>query len=212
MYKNRAEAGKALAKSLQHYAKAKNTYVMGIAPGGLIVASEVAKALSLPFNIALPERLLAPDSPDLVVGALSEQRDMWLDEEVILQLNLAPDYVYTQIDMAKKRIQDATEYFRVPIPHPDLTGKQILLINDGVTTGALMLIQLYSYIKHWSAHPIPIAPVSSAFGWNRIVSFQKTTHHKSFCPHIEPAVGKIAHFYTENPPIQKSDLLQILQS
>ncbi len=212
MYQNRVEAGRKLAISLSQYQGRPQTIVLGIGKGGAVVAQAFARALSLPFNIVLAEPIHMPDQNNLIVGAIAEHSDMWLDEELLLTLQLTPDSVYDQIEAARRRIERLAEFIRPTIGFPDLTEKQVLLVTEGETTGAVLLTQTYSLLKRWQTKVMPIAPVASSFGWQRVQSIIPVSGNRAFCLLAEPILADLKTYYIDFAEPSDAQVLTLLQT
>lgn len=132
-FRDRTEAGIALAKELIGYAGREDVRLFALPRGGVVVAVEVAKALSLPLDLIVTRKIGAPDNDEYAVGALAETGQViWNTEELMRygQARLDPIVKQEQAE-AERRIQK----YRNGRPLIDLTGKTAIIIDDGIATG-----------------------------------------------------------------------------
>lgn len=159
-FKERRVAGRRLAEKLKRY-KGSNALVMAIPAGGVPVADEIAKALKLPAELLIVRKVQLPDNPEAGFGAVGPDYEMILNESLVAQLHLAEYEIIEQkkktIDNIKKRDQK----FRKGRPYPDLKGKTVILVDDGMASGYTMLAAV-SFSRRLESSKIIIAvPTSS---------------------------------------------------
>ncbi len=138
-FKNRQNAGEMLAKKLLEYKNNKNCIVVGLPRGGVVTAFEVAKALHLPLDVLCPRKIRAPHNPELAIGAVNKNGIGYLNQELIESLNLSPEYLTSEVDLRKKEVEDRLKMFRKNKPTQDFFEKTVILVDDGLATGATML-------------------------------------------------------------------------
>ncbi len=151
MFKDRTEAGKKLANELKKYCAANDCIVVGLARGGVVVAYEVAKALKLPLSVVVPRKLGAPGNPELAIGAIDETGAGYFNEELIRELGVSKEYLADEIarQMAKAKARKALFVKE----EPDLKNMTVILVDDGLATGATMFASILSAQKQ---HPAKI--------------------------------------------------------
>ena len=160
-FKDRNDAGKRLAQALDEYSGNKNTIVIALPRGGVVLGSEVAKALHLPLDIISPRKIGAPFNPELAIGAISETGEGIFSDQLIEEFQISPEYIKRAVEKEKKEAQRRLSYYRGELPPRDLKGKTVLLIDDGVATGSTM----FAAIKTSKAEQagkivvgVPVAP------------------------------------------------------
>lgn len=161
IFKDRQAAGKQLAIQLENYSNIKNGIVIGLPRGGVIPAAEVATHLHLPLDIVVTRKIGAPGHTEFAIGAITQDGQPVLDNDVITQYGVDKNYIDTtianELAEAKRRIQT----YRKGKSPLKLHNKIVLLIDDGIATGYTMLAAI-KYIR--SQHPekiivaIPVAP------------------------------------------------------
>jgi len=137
-FEDRIEAGKELAKSLHIYANKKNTLILALPRGGVPVAYEVAKALSLPLDVLIVRKLGAPGQEELAMGAISLNEVCYLNNELIDSLQVAPEELQRVIAKEKLELERRNQTYRSGRAAPDVTGKTVIIVDDGLATGATM--------------------------------------------------------------------------
>jgi len=137
-FEDRIEAGQELAKSLHIYTNRKNTMILALPRGGVPVAYEVAKALSLPLDVLIVRKLGAPGQEELAMGAISLNDVCYLNNELIDSLQVAPDELQRVIAKEKVELERRNQTYRLGKAAPDVTGKTVIIIDDGLATGATM--------------------------------------------------------------------------
>lgn len=134
-YKDRRDAGMVLAQALQHYAKDNTAIVLALPRGGVPVAYEVAKALRLPLDIFIARKLGFPGHEEFAMGAIASGNTLFLNRALIEQARIPEDIINSVIEKEKQELARREKTYRNNRPFPDLTGKTVLLIDDGIATG-----------------------------------------------------------------------------
>ncbi len=141
MFTNRKEAGRLLSeKLLETHIDLKETVVLGIARGGVIVASIVAWLLHLPLDVVVVRKIGTFDNPELAIGAVGPEKTVYWDKELCQRLGLSSRQKET---LAKEKGQEQEErekLFRNTKKRVDILGKTAILIDDGVATGATVIV------------------------------------------------------------------------
>lgn len=133
MFKDRSDAGKKLALKLLKY-KGKNTVILSIPRGGVIVGYEIAKELNAKLSLIFSRKISAPLQPELAIGAVAEDGTLWLNEKIIKTLNISEEYIKMAMKEEMKKIEKMKKkYYRKDL---NLSGKIVIITDDGVATGA----------------------------------------------------------------------------
>jgi len=133
--------------------------VLGIPRGGVVVAYEVAKALGAPLDIFITRKIGAPDNPEFALGAVASDGTVVLDRLIVDQLDIPADYVLDEIKRQREEIERRMQMFRGERPPPELKGKVVVLVDDGVATGATVLASLRALRQREPAELILAIPV-----------------------------------------------------
>jgi len=164
LFRDRTEAGRLLANKLTAYANQPDTLTLGLPRGGVLVAYEVAKALGAPLDIILVRKLGVPGEQELAMGAISSGGVRVLNEDVVRMLR-APDSVIESVTARERRELERRErLYRGDRPTPVIEGKTVILVDDGIATGATMRAAIALVRKQRPAAvvvAIPVAPLST---------------------------------------------------
>ena len=168
MFENRQESGSCLAKALQKYKNYPNAVVIGLPRGGVVTAYEIAKELNLPLDITCPRKIGAPYEPELAIGAVTETGICIFNDLLIKQLDVSQEYLSRKIVEKQGEAQHRLSIYRKSLPPRDIKGKLVIIVDDGLATGATMEAGL-SFLKEEHAAKIIVAiPVSSLGTLNSI--------------------------------------------
>ncbi len=161
VYKNRREAGVRLAEELLHYRDKEDVIVLGLPRGGVAVAAEVAKALRSPLDILIVRKIGHPSNSELAVGAVSETGTIVLNEDIISLYGVSRGYIDRESARQKEEISRRKGLYRGGRGVPELAGKTVILVDDGVATGATVKAAVAT-LKHEKLARLVVAlPVAS---------------------------------------------------
>jgi putative phosphoribosyl transferase len=136
LFQDREDAGMQLAAHLQSYKNHPSTVVLGLARGGVVVAHTVAKLLSLPLDVLIVRKIGAPYNPELAIGAVDETGHTILNEPLIETLGVTPTQIEAEVLAQKEIAKRRASLYRSSRKRVALTGKEAILIDDGIATGA----------------------------------------------------------------------------
>jgi len=161
IYRDRTDAGKRLATLLTAYAKRPDVLVLALPRGGVPVAFEVARALRAPLDIFLVRKLGAPGQKELAMGAIATGGVRVLNEDVVEYLHI-PDNVIDEIAADELQELERREHaYRGNRPVPDVRGKTVILVDDGLATGSTMRAAAAALRQQKPARIIIAVPVSA---------------------------------------------------
>lgn len=136
VFKNRQEAGEKLAEALAQYKNAKDVIILALPRGGVVVGAEVAQALGLPLDIVVPRKIGAPGNEEYAIGAITETGEKVFNEDELR--NIDKEWLAREINKEKAEAIRRLNLYRGDKPYPDLAGKIMILVDDGVATGYTM--------------------------------------------------------------------------
>ncbi len=161
IYRDRTDAGKRLATLLTAYANRPDVLVLALPRGGVPVAFEVAKALRAPLDFFLVRKLGAPGQKELAMGAIATGGVRVLNEDVVEYLQI-PDNVIDEIAADELQELERREHaYRGNRPAPDVRGKTVILVDDGLATGSTMRAAAAALRQQKPARIIIAVPVSA---------------------------------------------------
>lgn len=161
LFQDRRDAGQKLVPNLEKYKGRQDLLVMGLARGGVITAYEVAKGLELPLNVIVVRKIGAPDNEELAIGAITESGEGIFNEHLIGLLGVSPDYIKREIERQKKIAKERLALYRGKCPSPDIKGKTVILVDDGIATGASMRVAIKAVKTAGAAKIILAVPVAA---------------------------------------------------
>lgn len=137
-FQDRVEAGQVLASELGAYVGRPNVLVLALPRGGVPVAFEVAQALHAPLDVFLVRKLGVPGHEELAMGAIASGGVRVLNRSVVDSLSI-PDHVIAAVAVQEQRELERREHaYRGNRPDPEVRGRTVLLVDDGLATGATM--------------------------------------------------------------------------
>ena len=162
LFLDRSDAGRQLASRLQAHAHQPDTIVFALPRGGVAVACEVARALALPFDVLNVRKLGVPGHEELAMGAIASGGAIYLDRALIAHLGIPEALVSQTLHYAQQEIVRREKLYRGGRPMPDLRGKTVLLVDDGIATGATVRAAVQSLRQLGADCIIVAAPIAAA--------------------------------------------------
>lgn len=172
MFENRKEAGQQLAQELSEYAGRDDVVVLGLPRGGVPVAFEVAKALKAPLDVFVVRKLGLPRNPELAMGAIASGDVRVMNENVVRKSGVSDRAIERVIEQEREKLKEREEIYRGARPRVDLEGKTVLLIDDGLATGATMRAAIRALREHNPQKvvvAVPTAPPETCAEFEEIV-------------------------------------------
>ena len=203
IFKDRNEAGKLLAEKLKGYKKEK-PIILAIPRGGVVIGSEIAKELNAELNVIILKKIGAPYNPELAIGSICQDGSVFLNEEYIKELNVKEEYIKEE---KKKLMEEINErkrrYWQGELK---LKGKIVILVDDGIATGATALIAI-RFIKKQGAKKVILAvPISSI---NAIDVLGKEA--EVVCLYKPELLMAIGQFYQNFEQVEDEEVMNILK-
>lgn len=168
MFYDRHEAGLSLAAALEKFKGKKNTFILGLARGGVVVAYEMAKELKLPLNVVIPKKIGAPSNPELAIGAIMENGEGVFNEPIIRMLRIPSSYIEAQIVEKQAQAQARGVLYRRYAQWPGIKGQTVILVDDGIATGATMLAAIKAMRREGAKEVIVAVPVAATDSLHQI--------------------------------------------
>src|SRR5690348_10075422 len=130
-FRDRPQAGRLLSRKLRAYADRTDVLVLGLPRGGVPVAFEVAKSLHAPLDVFLVRKLGVPGQEELAMGAIAAGGVRVINEEVVQALNISPRVIDSIAAQEARELARRDRLYRANRPAPDVTGRTVLLVDDG---------------------------------------------------------------------------------
>jgi putative phosphoribosyl transferase len=206
MYSNRDSAGRTLAALLKEH-ELHNPLVLGIPRGGVIVAAAVAKALDAELDVILARKLRASGNPELAIGAVSEEGAMILNERVIEAHKIQDAYVEAERALQMELIAVRQARYRAVRPAADMTGRTVIVVDDGIATGSTMIAALQAVRRRGPREIIATAPVACPDAFRQIAAIADHFH----CPLTPQDFAAVGDYYRDFRTINDDDVVDFLE-
>ena len=164
MFRNREEAGRMLADELSHYRNDPTALILALPRGGVAVGYQLSLALHVPLDVFMTRKIGAPGNPEYAIGAVSETGSRYLNQEAVSAFGLSLDELDRLIHVQEKEIARRKDLYRQGRPLPQLTGRTVLLVDDGIATGSTFLasaLAIRSLQPRRLIGVIPVGPSST---------------------------------------------------
>ncbi|AUB35850.1 putative phosphoribosyltransferase [Nostoc flagelliforme CCNUN1] len=182
-FKDRRFAGQVLAEELAAYTNRPDVVVLGLPRGGVPVAFEVAKALNAPLDILVVRKLGVPNQEELAMGAIASGGVRILNEYIISLVKISDEVIARVAVQEERELERRERLYRPNSAFPDLQGRTVILVDDGLATGATMWAAVVAVRKQQPAQIVIAVPVAAP----------------ETCHELEAKVNKIVCISTPSP-------------
>lgn len=159
-FQDRRDAGRRLARALMGYKGAKDTVVLALPRGGVVIGYEVSLLLRLPLDVLVVRKLGTPLNPELAMGALAETGYRHLNADVINTYGITVAQLDEEVGRQQQEIRRRIETYRRGRPLPPLTGQTVIVVDDGIATGATFYVSLAALRAAKVARVVAAVPVA----------------------------------------------------
>jgi predicted phosphoribosyltransferase len=160
-FHDRADAGRALAAHLGAYRGHADVVVLGLPRGGVPVAAEVARALGAPLDVFMVRKVGVPGQEELAMGAIASGGIQVRNPAVVRALSITDEVFAAAAAREQRELERREHTFRGDRPMPQLRGKTVILVDDGLATGASMRAALAAVHAHGPARIVVAVPVGA---------------------------------------------------
>lgn len=208
-FADREEAGLLLGRELTAYS-GRNTVVLGIPRGGVVVAWGAARVLGSDLDVVLSRKLGAPGNPELAIGAISEDGKLFLGKEIKDRMGAYEDLLgYVEREREKQYAEIAKRIvryrdIRTKVP---LKGKVVIVTDDGIATGATMQASLWSARREDPEKLIAAVPVASIDAMEKVAD----DADEAIVLRVPPYFQAVGQFYTSFGQTSDEEVISILQ-
>jgi putative phosphoribosyl transferase len=161
-FRDRTHAGKVLARALSRYAGRDDVIVLALPRGGVPVAAELARALGAQLDVFVVRKLGLPEHEELAMGAVAPGGVLVLDDRLVRGLGLPDEVLQETVEKELRELERREAAYRAGRPPLDLEGKTVILVDDGLATGATMRAAALALRKYKPARVVVAVPVASA--------------------------------------------------
>ena len=205
-FRDRKEAGRLLGEALRSL-KGSETIVLGIPRGGIIVAKEVSSILEAKLDVILSRKIGAPHNPELAIGAINETGKLFLDESIVSHVGASKRYIEEEASHQSAEIKRRAEIFRKALPKSPLARKTVIVVDDGLATGATMQASLWAVHQEKPKRLIAAVPVASREAVDRIADHCDEV----ISLQLPDLFGAVGQFYSNFGQTTDEEVLAILK-
>ena len=207
VFKDRTEAGRQLAITLSKYPYPHPTLVLGIPRGGVVVAYEVAEALSAPLDVIISRKIPAPYQPELGIGDVVDGDHITvLNEELVRMVGAMPEYLEREIAHQTEEIDRRLRIYRGDRPLPEISGKTVIVIDDGIATGYTFRTALEGLRRKHPSTLIGAAPVAARDSYEMLKPFAD----ELVCLSIPVSFMAVGNWYRDFEQVSDEEVVAIL--
>ena len=207
IFENREDAGRQLVKRLEHFANRTDVLVLGIPRGGVSVAFEVASALHASLDVFLSRKLGVPGQGELAFGAISAGDGRYLDESIIRATGISPQQIERVTAEVRQELDRRAVLYRGNRPPLLVAGKTVILVDDGIATGASVYAAIQALQQMKPALlvlAVPVAPQSTCAWLRPFVD-------ELVCLSMPDPFYAIGGFYRDFAQVEDQEVIDLLQ-
>jgi predicted phosphoribosyltransferase len=206
VFQNRAEAGRRLGQALHRYAGRTDTLVLALPRGGVPVGFEVARAIGAPLDLMLVRKLGVPGQEELAMGAIASGGVQVLNTELVASLGLDAEVIAASAAREQRELARRELAYRGERPPPAIAGRCVILVDDGLATGATMRAAVAALRRQHPARivvAVPVAPPDT-------VARLRAEADEVICLEAPAAFFAIGPWYREFPQLTDNEVRELL--
>lgn len=205
MFRDRTEAGAKLAELLRERG-VEADIVLAVPRGGLPVGRAVADELGVPLDIVAARKLGAPSNPELAIGAVAADGTVWVNEDLVANIGVTDEYVEEKRQEEAEVAADKLDRYRGGRSPLDLAGKRVVVVDDGVATGATTIACLRQVRAAGAEETILAVPVAPPETIDRL----RDEADEVICVETPAYFGAVGAFYRDFGQVSDSEAMSYL--
>jgi putative phosphoribosyl transferase len=205
---SRRVAGDALAVALTAYRGRKDVIVLALPRGGVPVAYQIAKALDVALDLMLVRKLGTPGQRELAMGALASGGARVLNEDIVASLGISEVMIEQAVAEEQRELDRREQAYRGERPRPDIAGQTILLVDDGLATGATMRAAVAALRSQQPARIVVAVPVAPA----QTIAVLRREVDEVICLETPEPFMAIGQWYRDFTQVSDSEVKILLDS
>lgn len=206
IFRNRQQAGQILASRLEKYANREEVIVLGIPPGGVPVAFEVAKALNQPLDIFVLRKLGVPGHEELAFGAIGSGGVRVVNANLVAELGLSDVQVAAAIRAEQEELKRREKIYRGNRPPLEVRGRTVILIDDGIATGSSILAAIHALRQMQPAGIVVGTPVGPP---DTVIRLQREVN-ELVCVEMPESFYGVGQFYVDFSQVSDQEVNELL--
>jgi predicted phosphoribosyltransferase len=167
-FRDRTEAGELLAEELISYSEKPNVLVLALPRGGVPVGVQVARKLSVPLDVFIVRKLGLPGHPELAMGAIAIGGVRVINRDVVDGLQIPELVIDAVAAQEQEELMRRRHAYRGDLPAPQVRGKTVILVDDGIATGSTMIVAVAALRQLGAGHIVAAAPVIARSTFSQI--------------------------------------------
>jgi putative phosphoribosyl transferase len=207
MFIDRTDAGSKLAQRLTNYMGIKGVLVLALPRGGVVTGFEIARSLHARLDVLIVRKIGAPRQPELAAGAISETGTVVLNPDVVSGYGISKDYIEDAIIRQKEEIARRSKLYRKGGSISNIKGKIIILVDDGVATGATMKAAIETLKKEKIKKlvvALPVAPPETANELKKMVD-------EFICLETPPYFVAVGNYYQDFTQVSDEEVVRLIE-
>jgi predicted phosphoribosyltransferase len=205
-FADRREAGRLLARELESF-RADHPVVLGIPRGGVVVAAEIADHLGAELDIVLSRKIGAPGNPELAIGAIAEDGRLFLDDQLARRVGASEAFIAREQGRELGEIARRVKLFREARPKVPLLSRTVIVVDDGLATGATMQAALWAVHRDRQRSTVAAVPVGAVDTVERL----SQSADAFFCLRAPEDFGAVGRFYRVFDQVEDEEVLSTLK-
>ncbi|MEU9987398.1 phosphoribosyltransferase family protein [Streptomyces sp. NPDC048045] len=210
-FRDRAEAGRVLAgllSDLSGRGELPDPLVLALPRGGIAVAAPVARALGAPLDVLVVRKIGAPHHEEFAVGALAPGDAPLFDPDTLDHLGLTEQRLAPVVERERRELARREQRYRGDRPPLDPTGRTVIVVDDGLATGATARAALRHLRNRAPARIVLAVPVGAPDSLDRLAAEADLV----VCPHRPAAFSAVGQWYDDFEQLTDADVLDVLQA
>jgi len=210
-FHDRGQAGRELAERLriqQEKGALPDPVVLALPRGGVAVAHEVARALDAPLDVLVVRKIGVPYQEEFGVGAIVGDDDPLFDGRALEQLGLSESALAPVVEREREELHRRERLYRQGRPAPDLRGRTVIVVDDGLATGSTARAALRSVRRQAPGRVVLAVPVGSP----EAADLMRAEADEVLCPHRPPTFMAVGLCYEEFDQLTDEDVLKALHT
>ncbi len=206
MFADRTDAGRRLGDALVERGVSADL-VLAVPRGGLPVGRAVADALDLPLDVVAAKKMGAPHNEELAVGAVSADGSVWINDRLVEQMGVSDDYLREERERAAETAREKEERYRGGRIGEEIRGSRVVVVDDGVATGATVTACLRRVKAEGAEHSILAVPVGAKESVTRL----EGEADEVFCLETPERFGAVGQFYERFEQVTDEEAIEYLR-